>query len=842
MIVVLAMLAVMQQAPPELVPPTLVGAAPVVVVSNARRDVPHRVQVGLTVGDDGVPVDVTILQGSGPAVDQAVLSEIAKLRFRPATVAGAPVAVRIKWTVLVGGRADWQGRIRRAPEPTPASGDAALAGTILERGTRRPLAGIPVFLPELELTALTDADGRFAFDELPRRRLVLEVPALDHEPARVTVRAGQKPLIIRLQPKAEARYRSVVERDTSDSARIVVPIEQARTIPGTSGDPLKVVEILPGVARPASAGPNAGQLSVRGSAPEDTRFYLDGLPLLQVFHFGGLYSVLQDEWIESVDFRPGGFSVEYGEATGGLLGVRLAPIRDDSIHGHVDINVYHAALMLTAPVSDDWQVGGAFRRSYFDTIVPAVVGDDAGLEFTAAPRYYEYQTRADYRPHDRLHLRLLVFGSDDELAILTDDPSDEDPTSRGFSLRRSFHQVQGALDAVLTPELSVYAGVATSYQQLELKPSTATSLNLTFDPLTLRSNLTWTPSSEWAVRGGLWSTVQRARVETNIPAPTKEGEPAAPISTRETITGVEEDLRSENAVWAEATWRPVEPLQITTGIRGSFWVGDYEAGSLDPRALVRYRPNDSTTLTASAGLYHRAPSPDETSALAGTPNLSTERSVQLGVGLRQRVGDMLTIDLNGFYKIMGDLVTPSSDPLSAVRYTNDGSGFAAGGELMVRLDTRWVQAWASYTLSTSRRVDGPGLEERPFSFDQTHVLSLVAGVDLTAGWRFSTRFRYTTGNPFTPLTAAWYDASADAYVPAEAAPRLSERVPDFLQLDVRVDKRWTFDTWALLLYLELSNVTNRANVEQVGYNFDYSARTDIESLPLVPSLGLRASF
>ena len=88
----------------------------------------------------------------------------------------------------------------------------------------------------------------------------------------------------------------------------------------------------------------------------------------------------------------------------------------------------------------------------------------------------------------------------------------------------------------------------------------------------------------------------------------------------------------------------------------------------------------------------------------------------------------------------------------------------------------------------------------------------------------------------------WIPESGVVYVPAEAAPRLSARVSDFVALDLRVDKTWTFDTWSLGAYVEVSNVTNRANVEAVGYNYDYSRRADITSLPIVPSLGVRASF
>ena len=270
-------------------------------------------------------------------------------------------------------------------------------------------------------------------------------------------------------------------------------------------------------------------------------------------------------------------------------------------------------------------------------------------------------------------------------------------------------------------------------------------------------------------------------------------------------------------------------------------MGDFGALVLDPRLTVAWDVAADTTATFAAGLNHQAPAPDETSESFGNPDLGPEHAAYLNLGLKQGLGDALSIDVQAFYKSLGGLVSTTGDR-DGVPYDNAGTGWIAGAELLLRLTTPIVDGWLSYTLSRSRRTDRPGEPERFYSADQTHVLALVAGVDLGAGWRFGARLRYATGNPFTPLEAAYYDASSDVFVPRAAAQLLSRRLAGFLQLDLRVDKDFVFDTWALKLYLELNNATNRENIEQVGYNYDYSAREDITSLPLVPSLGLRASF
>ena len=175
-------------------------------------------------------------------------------------------------------------------------------------------------------------------------------------------------------------------------------------------------------------------------------------------------------------------------------------------------------------------------------------------------------------------------------------------------------------------------------------------------------------------------------------------------------------------------------------------------------------------------------------------------------------------------------------------YDNAGEGRVLGAELLARLTLDRVTAWLTYTLSRSVRTDRSGQPERLFSYDQTHVLSLVSSVVLGAGWKTGLRMRYSTGNPYTPLTVGYYDANADVFVPRPAGPPLSDRIDDFFSLDLRVSKEFRYDNWILDVYLELNNATNRLNVENVGYNYDYTERNDINGLPIYPAFGIKGTY
>ena len=119
--------------------------------------------------------------------------------------------------------------------------------------------------------------------------------------------------------------------------------EELTRIPGTRGDALRTVELMPGVARPPLG---AGLLIVRGSAPDDTQAMFEGLPVQLLYHFGGLTSFINSRMIDSIDFYPGNFSVRYGRRRGGIIEVGAAEIPRDEFHGVADVNLIDASLLV----------------------------------------------------------------------------------------------------------------------------------------------------------------------------------------------------------------------------------------------------------------------------------------------------------------------------------------------------------------------------------------------------------------------------------------------------------------------------------------------------------------
>jgi TonB family protein len=822
----------------SVIPPKLVSRKPSVVCETMVFDSRGKVKVSLKVGEDGKPAEVKVLKGVDATCDAKVLEAVNGLNFEPARIGDATVAVRIRWSVNVAGLP------KPKPPPVPK---ANLKGRVIELGTRTILPGLVVQLRPGNAEAVTDKKGEFEFVGVPHGDVTLIVPSFDHEELRLKVTVPAKEdATLRLDPLPRSKYRITVRRPPPDVSRVIVSAEEAAEIPGGSGDPVRVIEVMPGIAHVSSAGPGAGQIVVRGSAPEDSKYFVDGMPTPQLYHFGNLYSIFQELYIADIDFRTGGFSAEYGDATGGILNLTLAPIKTDGFHFVGDVNVYHTSVAASTPVGEDWAVSAGVRRSYIDAILPAILDSSgAGASLVAAPVYYDYQVRADYTPSPRSQLKLFAYGSDDNFSVDFSEPSASDPSTTGFGLGRKTHQIQATYTTKFNPDLGLRLGLVTGYQALQLKIGTERNFNLRVCPLVLRSDLDARLSDTLKIRGGLWASITSYGVSLDLSRPSKEGQVNLPTASQEQFSIDVDGFNERLDGWVEVRYEPVKELGLILGGRAASWYGTFSDAAFEPRASVYWQAAEGTRLTLGGGLNYQAPFPDETDPEIGNPNLSAERSAYVVAGLKQQVGEVFSFDFQVFAKFLGSLVSPTTfDPenLDQVPYDNGGSGTVMGAELLARLATDRFNAWLSYTLSRSVRQDRPGEPERLFSYDQTHVLSLVSSVVIGAGWKAGVRMRYSTGNPYTPLVAGYYDSDSDVYVPRPGAEPLSERIEPFLALDIRVSKEFRFEDWMLDVYLEINNATNRENVENVGYTYDYSSRQDINGLPLVPSFGLKGVY
>jgi TonB family protein len=818
------------------------------------KEVTGTVILLLTLSKQGkvTKAEIATSSNSSYPFDEAARKASLKLTFKPAQIDNEPAGVQLKF------KYDFKIDKKVIQKKQQSS---RLTGVVLEKGTRDPMIGVEVKLLKRKQTTFTDAKGKFVFEDLKAGPLEIEISDETHYSLldlQEIEQSEEVNLIYYLEANLKEDENTVTttqRRAKKEVAKRVLLMDEIRKIPGTQGDALKVVQNLPGVARIPFGG---GGLVVRGSNPGDSGSMINRHFIPLVFHFGGIRSIFPTELLESINFYPGNYGAEFGRFSGGIVDVRFRRPETKKWKARFEADVFDAGVLVQGPVSTNASIALAGRRSYIDAILPAVIPSGGGFDLVVAPRYYDYQALYDWKK-GKHRIRLYFFGSDDELLFVLNEPSSTDPAIRGdFKNSTSLMRGYLAWDYKVTRRLTHHLSIASGQNNIFLGLGEALYFDNTVNVTTIRDELTWKASKKFTLKGGFEGEAYIGNISLKLPPARKEGQTERPpLSAQETKETSRAFEYYNPALWLEAQLKLSDDFLLIPGARLDYdtYLSDFAP---DPRMNLRYiisrdralllpgeinpHPKGAPkgTIKAGVGRYSQRPSPDETDATFGNPDLLLEHSAHFSLGYEHQFTRVINLDVIGFYKHIYGAVSQIDDPI--LRYDNNGGGRVFGLEVLLKhkLNRRFF-GWLSYTLMRSERKDSGDPDYRLFSLDQTHILTLIAQYKFSPQWEVGARYRYTTGNPSTPYTGAIYDSDADSYVPIPGLVN-SERVPSFQQLDLRVDRKWVFDKWLFTLYFELQNTINRGNPEGVRYNYNFTDRRYITGLPIIPSLGIRGEL
>lgn len=735
-----------------------------------------------------------------------------------------------------------------------------VVGQVREMGTRKALPGIKVEVyepdaPEPFAETLTDGEGKFGFRGVPAGRYALRFSGdgyyrsaswLEVATGEVTDGTYQ----IEAEYYDEFRVRTTAQRARAEVSRRRLELEEVRRIPGTGGDVVRVVQNLPGVARAPGL---SGLLIVRGSAPQDTKVYLDGDEIPAPYHFLGGPAVINSEMIDSLEFFPGNFSSYYGRSIGGVVDLSTRSPNSERIHGIAEVDLLDTTILVEGPVTEDFAVALSARRSYFDVFLPLILPKD-GPDVFVAPRYYDGQLWLSYTGFDDHLLEAIFYLSDDRIAVLLppDEPvGNQQVQIKGLDFVNAFYR--GQFKWQWRPPLPIENDFFLSYGTNTISFDAGEELFFNLDYLTaaIRNDTRLKFSDHLTLRLGVDS--QFGSVGVSFRSPTFRDEDfgsadgqGAPNLAADTITLDDRVPVMNPAVYIEPQIRPYDKLLLTPGVRVDHF-GILGRTVVSPRFATRWTFKDRWTAKGGVGLFSQQ-STGTTDSEFGNPNLTAEKALQYSLGAEWRPLDYLEFDVTGYYRDMYDLVVTTDEIVSVdgtprpLYFDNDGEGRSFGAEVLLRhYPQNRFFGWVAYTLGWSQRLNQLTGAYDAYDYDQRHIFTFVGGYNLPFGIDISARFRLTTGNPYTPVVGSAYNADRDGYDQVFGAHNAA-RDPTFHQLDLRIDKKFVFQHWLLGLYLDVQNVYNRKNAEGMRYNFDYTDMEYVRGLPIIPTIGIKGEF
>jgi hypothetical protein len=460
----------------------------------------------------------------------------------------------------------------------------------------------------------------------------------------------------------------------------------------------------------------------------------------------------------------------------------------------------------------------------------------------------------------------ILVGSDDKLRLLH-DPNDSSAggistssvksflyTSRFARLGLRYRAVRGATSLTILPSVGV-DDVNARANHMDIDKG----MHRTTVPISLRADVA-TAFAGGTLSFGLDGGWQRHAYDMINTPPPSPMDPSPDMVVERSLTR----WVADTGAFVEQSWFfDGERIEVRPGLRGDHF-GLSDQWTLDPRINIREVLPHGLTLLQSIGRYHAPPLVTDFDPIFGDRVMLGSAATQVAAGMKAIVGDDKEVSATAYYQDLRQLpvdAISAATPISANGGTESGgllgisrelvdtqfgsysyreaigSGHTYGLELIARRNVgRWT-GWIAYTYARSYRLN-PKLDDlvHPYVLDQPHSLTLVGTTALGRHWRIGGRIRYTTGNPMTPVAGAYQDKSGD-WVAVDGTI-LSQRLPDFFQLDLRIDRSWHRPSGVWNLYIDLQNILNRHNAEGVTYSDDYSRRSFTNGLPIFPSIGV----
>jgi hypothetical protein len=749
----------------------------------------------------------------------------------------------------------------------------AIEGTVLDSASGEPKFGVAVTLDGTGRRALTDTAGHFVLPDLAAGTYTLRTRQSSTRSVErvVEVRAGATTTLllhVATTPVTLGAVRATArspERDRFDLSPGVGVISltpsSVKNLP-VFGEPdvLRTVQLLPGVnaRNDFSSGYN-----VRGGESDQNLILLDGYPIYNPFHLGGLFSTFLDETVGSIDLLTGGFGAAYGSRLSSILDVRTADPERTGVHGTLSVSVISSSLSVGSTSSDlrsSWTLSG--RRTYADKLVAALSDRTFPYHFSDAQFH---GVRAIGKGNLRVEMTAYA-GSD---VLEGDFLSQTDSAAAGGgggtfifgwanqlvggSIRDSWHDnawlpLLGAADSVGMEQHVSLTRFATG---LDLAGG-ALALTNSVHELRVAGNIRWNrgtherklgyEASGYAIHYDVNSTVSDADLFTLSQHPTA------------------------SAIYYQEQWKPTRRLIAEAGLRLEHFNGNDWTG-LSPRVALKYFVTPDLALSVAAGNYaqwlHSLNREDIPVRIfdfwvASDEFNQVSRAQHYVVGLEHWTSPLRFMRIEGWVKRYEHVLeqNTSDDPGTRGDEFNDTRGVSYGFDLLLRqLEIGPFGGWLAYTYGvSSRQKDSiaywPG-------HDRRHNLNLVGTWKPGVRYIFSARLGLASGTPYTDIIGQLVrrsynprthffngERNGDAGNEPVGGVRNAQRYPIFQRLDLSVSRNMQWRGMHVTPYFSVVNAYNAKNV--FIYTFDYTnnppTREAQSQFPFLPSIGMTVAF
>ena len=714
----------------------------------------------------------------------------------------------------------------------------------------------------------TDSTGRFLFDDVAADTYALRVERIGFQSQERRVIAGAAPvfidIVLREAPvvvegvtvegeRTRARFQSQAGATTRELSKA-----ELKLIPGLAeADVLRAIESLPGVV---STSDFSSAYNVRGGSADQNLILLDGIPVYNPFHLGGLFSVFNSDMVERAELLAGGFPAEYGGRVSSVLNVVSDPGSGGfDVRGGVSILATRVAVGAELPAGTARNLGIssarvriAGRRSYFDQLFKP---------FFDFPYYLtDLQLAAKVWTSTTSRFTATAYTGNDVLNFAGVD---------SFPLRIDWHWGNSVAGVAWRKHLRSGAmlDVHSSYSRFSTR-----ILFPDFGDTRLRSSIDHALLHA-AVTAPFKAHQAKAGVELNRLWYLNRAEAGGTTFRRGSEVGW------QPTVFGQVSLHPSAPWLLEGGVRADAWRTEASSPAiteLSPRlAVKRFLAGGDAALKLALGRYtqflhslrdEELPIGIDVWVLTGqrAPHVLSKQ-VQAGLEWFPATGWYASLET---FRRSFDGVTTNNfgdDPNTDSDDLLNGTGLSYGADAVVRKDrgalrgfvtASWLRTWREFPDLLAPEQPAPRIRYAPL-FDRRFELDMLLRLALPRGWESGVRWNFGTGLPYTrPVGSYLYyqyrlntgmrheEGEDSAAVAVLLEPRNQSRYPAYHRLDFSLRKLFHKSWGTLTPHIDVLNVYNRKNV--LFYFYDYNrtpaVRSGVSMFPLLPTAGVEIVF
>jgi outer membrane receptor for ferrienterochelin and colicin len=722
--------------------------------------------------------------------------------------------------------------------------NGSIEGKVLDKITNEPLAFVNIVVDGTTIGAVSDAEGNFSITGLNPGFVKLKASFPGYEPLLSSdvqlTNAKKVYLELFMEPSATQLQEVTVKvspfKKTSESPVSLqrIGLSEIENSPGSNRDISLVIQSFPGVATIPTF---RNDIVVRGGGPSENVFYLDDIEIPTINHFatqgasGGAVGIINADLLKEVNFYTGSFPADKGNALSSVFELSQIEGNKEKPKFRFAVGATETSLTVDGPVGEKSSYIMSVRRSYLQFLFDAL-----GLPFL--PTFTDYQFKWKTQFNRKNELKIISIGAIDKSELNTGIKSPTEEQEYILSYLPTNNQWNYTIGAVYkhfgqygfqTFILSRNMLNNTTFKYPENDESLPKSLDYKSQEIEnkFRYEDTWIKNgfklifslnTEYIKYNNntnqqvfLQNSLQNINYQTDMSFLRYGGSVQLSKSVFNEKLALSFGVRADANSFASSMSNPIDQLS--------------------PRFSLSYALNPKLSINASIGRYYKLPSypalgyKDENGAYINKQNgIKYVGSDHIIAGIEYSPGENTIFTIEAFNKQYFNYPVSVKDSISLATSGADfgvvgneelvstGKGHAYGFELLnrTRIGNK-LNMVASYTYVRSEFKDKNG-NYLPTSWDNRNIFTFSGSYNFKKNWTFGAKWRFAGGLPYTPydmelssLKSAW-DTKGQPYYDYNKINVL--RLNSFQQLDVRVDKKFFFRKWSLMLYLDIQNLYN----------------------------------